>query len=325
VSPQGGDSEGVSNAVIAHTRDGIEVVEVRTGRPVCSVVLPPHQLHADVNRDGMVDHAWATGDAKDERGAGLERAGAPRTSVNRCWGYVTTGAGGQQKLFDGTLCRLGRSYGPGGGLTRSAARNFNDAPVEVAAPSLLPVLSRGAPAVVAADAPPHLSPLVAEQLVTFLNSRGIVVAYASTGRRVFEVDAGAWWRSQEGVPGARRPAPTLTSVRLAAGAGPFAVLAAGSVAGAVLGPSGQPLARLDLPVPPLQPLLPEDLDGDGLTDLLLVGRDGVYAYAQVLHPGALPFRALVGALGVALVLVYLGAGGRGAPGGGMAAGSARHF
>lgn len=46
------------NAVVAHSREGIEIVDVQTGKAMCSVVLAEGQLHADVNRDGMVDHAW---------------------------------------------------------------------------------------------------------------------------------------------------------------------------------------------------------------------------------------------------------------------------
>lgn len=46
------------NAVVAHTRDGIEVVEVATGRPICSMVLAARQMHADVNMDGVLDHIW---------------------------------------------------------------------------------------------------------------------------------------------------------------------------------------------------------------------------------------------------------------------------
>lgn len=45
------------------------------------------------------------------------------------------------------------------------------------------------------------------------------------------------------------------------------------------------------PSPPHpQPLIVADFDGDGLTDILAVSHEGVYAYAQILHPGALPFR-----------------------------------
>lgn len=48
-----------------------------------------------------------------------------------------------------------------------------------------------------------------------------------------------------------------------------------------------------------------DWNFDGLADLVVVGREGVYAWAQVRRPGALPFSALVGALAVCLAAVYV--------------------
>lgn len=45
--------------------------------------------------------------------------------------------------------------------------------------------------------------------------------------------------------------------------------------------------------------------GDGLTDLFLRTRKGVYAWRQVAHPGALPFMFLIGFLILAAGLAFV--------------------
>lgn len=44
------------NAVMVHTREGVELISFYTGRPLAHLALQPHQLHADLNGDGVVDH-----------------------------------------------------------------------------------------------------------------------------------------------------------------------------------------------------------------------------------------------------------------------------
>ena len=52
------DSEHIEhpNAIVAHTRDGIELLALYTGRPITHLQLETHQTHADINADGVVDH-----------------------------------------------------------------------------------------------------------------------------------------------------------------------------------------------------------------------------------------------------------------------------
>lgn len=44
---------------------------------------------------------------------------------------------------------------------------------------------------------------------------------------------------------------------------------------------GRTLAELELPAPPIQPLMVADFNGDGLNDIVLVTSRGVYGYVQV--------------------------------------------
>lgn len=55
---------------------------------------------------------------------------------------------------------------------------------------------------------------------------------------------------------------------------------------------------------PAIPLQVVDFDGDGNNDLILLSRDGVYAFVQVRHIGGLPFTTLIGILLIAMAAVY---------------------
>lgn len=107
------------------------------------------------------------------------------------------------------------------------------------------------------------------------------------------------------------PPPTLLALALRPGAAPTVTLAAGEAEAAVVSPSGEELARLSLPFAPTHPLLAADADGDGLNDLLVVGKEGIAAFGQRRAGEGLPFSALVGTLVIVLVLVFASQGGFG--------------
>ena len=60
-----------------------------------------------------------------------------------------------------------------------------------------------------------------------------------------------------------------------------------------------------LQAPPVLPIQMADFNGDGNNDLILTSRDGIYAWAQIRHPGGLPFAALGGCLIVVMAAIYL--------------------
>jgi len=49
------------NVVVAHVEDGIEIIHMYSGRPVCRLALQPQVLHADINGDGIPDHVHVKG------------------------------------------------------------------------------------------------------------------------------------------------------------------------------------------------------------------------------------------------------------------------
>lgn len=66
--PQAAEGGGVVRVVIARTRDGLEAVELATGRLLSAVALPSAAsgagVYVDLNGDGVVDHVQVRWEAK---------------------------------------------------------------------------------------------------------------------------------------------------------------------------------------------------------------------------------------------------------------------
>lgn len=74
--------------------------------------------------------------------------------------------------------------------------------------------------------------------------------------------------------------PTLAALPLRSRAIPSALLAGGQHMAVVLSEHGNRLAQLYFPDSPILPLQILDFNADGLNDLILVTRGGVYGYSQ---------------------------------------------
>lgn len=48
---------GAPNVLVAHLEEGVEAVHLYSGRTLCKLHLPPAGLHADLDGDGVLDHA----------------------------------------------------------------------------------------------------------------------------------------------------------------------------------------------------------------------------------------------------------------------------
>mmetsp|Transcript_21460 Transcript_21460/g.51195 ORF Transcript_21460/g.51195 Transcript_21460/m.51195 type:complete len:700 (-) Transcript_21460:224-2323(-) len=276
--------KGPPNVLVAHMEEGIEAIHLYTGRTICQLHLPKEGLHADINGDGVLDHAMPYGGKP--RTIMISETGHRHTP--RCWVYVTSGVPPKEPLFNGTLCR---SSGLDNGF---GSRGFNWDPlmssVEIAPPAMLPIPSRRHPN---------------RGYLCFLNSRGEVTAYH--GKKVWQISTGASWSPQ--MPRAHwdttLPAvPTMEALALRAGGPPSAILAGGEHMAIVLSEHAHRLAHIYLPDRPVVPLQIADFNGDGLNDIILMSQGAVYGYAQVRHPGGMAFSALVGCLIVAMAVVF---------------------
>jgi len=200
---------------------------------------------------------------------------------------VNSGIPPNMPLFNGTVCRQG-GFDYGAFASRSFGREQVLSTVEVAPPVLLPILSRR-----------HKS----FGYLCFLNSRGEVTAYHH-GQRKWQVATGASWTPRTMEDPTHKATPTLEALPLRIGAAPAALLVGGQHMAVVLSEHSHKLASLYYPSSPILPLQILDFNNDGLTDLLLVCRNGVYGYSQVRHPGGMAFSALVGCLIVAMAVIF---------------------
>jgi len=90
------------NAVVAHLEEGIEIISVADGSPICKLHLGAGSVHADVNNDGVVDHAIAYGSQRRQH---LMHESVHDGGEYDCIGVVRSGIPAQETLFEGSLCR----------------------------------------------------------------------------------------------------------------------------------------------------------------------------------------------------------------------------
>jgi hypothetical protein len=102
----------------------------------------------------------------------------------------------------------------------------------------------------------------------------------------------------------RKATPTLVPLALRPHSIPLAVLAIGFQTGFVISEHGNDLASFHVAFPPVAPAVVADFDGDGLNDIIIVTRGGVFGYSQVQHLGGLSFGALLLTLIVAMGIVW---------------------
>ena len=61
---------------------------------------------------------------------------------------------------------------------------------------------------------------------------------------------------------------------------------------------------IEITTPPTAPLLATDVDGDGLTDVVLRAQFSVYVWLQRPRSGTLPFTFLIGALATTMAVAF---------------------
>jgi hypothetical protein len=260
------------NVIVSHTEDAMEVIHVFSGRPVCRIPLEKNVLHADVNGDGVFDHVHVSGGTPREGAShalGHEKSGP-------CMARVTSGIPASIGLFNGTVCSSS-SIRAGG-------------PIDVARPVVLSVPgTRG-----------HFaSTLRQKSRVFFFNSRGEVSAFDHAGEKLFVEHTGIEF---DDTP---TTVPTFEAFSFRRHAQPSAVLAAGSHGMTIVSEQGREIWSGELPQKAVQKLVVDDLNFDGLNDIVLVSEEGLYGWLQVRSPGAGSLSALAAGMLVVMFVIVV--------------------
>ncbi|KAI7756807.1 hypothetical protein M8C21_014478 [Ambrosia artemisiifolia] len=288
----------VPNVVVAHEKEGIEVLHLASGRTLCKLHLLEGGLHADINGDGVLDHVQAVG------GNGAEQAvvSGSMEVLKPCWAVATSGVPVREQLFNVSICHhFPLNLFPHGEYARSFGRALDVKSLEVATPILIPTN----------DGHNHRKGSHGD--VVFLTNRGEVTAYTPGlhGHDAvwqWQLLTGATWSnlpSPAGMMEAGYVVPTLKPFNLRMHDNQHLILAAGDQEAIVISPGGSKLTSIDLPAPPTHALVDADFSNDGLTDLIVVTSNGVYGFVQTRQPGAFFFSTLVGCLIVVMGVIFV--------------------
>jgi hypothetical protein len=270
---------GRPNVVLFHGREGLAVLSLKNGRPVCHVSLMDGSLYADIDEDGKIDTIQVVTSPKSQFDSGavaslIQRfaeeadesgSGSISDAPIICHALVTSGLPPREELFTAPLCL-------GGPINHSQV---------TAAPPLLVEGSMGY-----------------GNDVVFAMNNGVIVRYDFNGREIWRKKGGindgtpSWHSGQSAFLGRlqfgilrethssvsasshrnqHRPGSPLRPILLSADDG--AVLISPT--------SGNVLASVVYPqLVKSQPTL-ADLSGDGTDDLLVVSDDAIWGYRIV--------------------------------------------
>lgn len=288
----------VPNVVVAHQKEGIEVLHLASGRTACKLHLQDGGLHADINGDGVLDHVQAVG------GNGAEQTvvSGSMEVLRPCWAVATSGVPVREKLFNASICHHSPlNFFQNGEFSRYYGRTPDVTSLEVATPILIP----------RSDGHRHRKGSHGD--VIFLTNRGEVTSYTPGlhGHGAdwqWQLSTGATWSnlpSPSGMMEDGMVVPTLKAFPLRVHDNQEVILAAGDQEAVVISPGGSPLTSVDFPGSPTHALICEDFSNDGLTDLILVTPSGVYGFVQTRQPGALFFSTLVGCLILVMGVIFV--------------------
>mmetsp|Transcript_7078 Transcript_7078/g.14642 ORF Transcript_7078/g.14642 Transcript_7078/m.14642 type:complete len:1026 (+) Transcript_7078:95-3172(+) len=284
---------GKPNVVLFHGRDGLAVVSLKNGRPVCHISLTDHALYADLDQDGKLDTVQVvTSPEEFSASTGVQSliqkiTGEKKDHISQpdapviCHALVTSGLPPQEELFTAPLCLGGpsMSHRPQSGLSAAA-----------------PLLVEGS--------------MGFGNDVVFAMNNGVIVRYDSNGREIWRKKGGLkdgtpyWSRSDTAFLGRIQfgsVKESHSSVSASShrnqhrpGSPLRPILLSGEEGAALISPaSGRVLSSVTFPQHvTAQPLL-GDLNGDGTDDLLVVSADGLWGYRVVVDSGISGFFRIV--------------------------------
>ena len=171
------------NVIVAHRADGLDVVHLFSGRLLCQVRLM-QGTHADVNRDGTIDHLYslaghdlASRSVHDRVAAGIASSPELLGSVPApgCMAVATSGVPVHDHLFNASVCPSKKDRGFQG--TNKGWQSGSPGPLDAVDPVVIPSV----------EVPGKLDSV-------FLLSNGRVTSLGPKGERNWQTQTSAVWR-----------------------------------------------------------------------------------------------------------------------------------
>lgn len=275
---------GKPNVVIFHGREGLAVLSLKNGLPVCHISLMDNALYADVDQDGVIDTVRVITTSES-----VSKSSAVRSLIHRisgpaserqeqadapliCHAFVTSGLPPREEVFTAPLCL--------GGPVNPSRSHLSAAP---------PLLVEGS--------------LGYGSDVVFAVNNGVVARFDFKGHEVWRKRGGlkdgtpSWNAVQPYVFLGRIQFGMIREARASVSASSHKnqhrpgspvrpILLSGEDGAALVSPaSGKVLCSVVYPqTVASQPIL-VDLTGDGTDDMLVVSSDAIWGYRIVVETG----------------------------------------
>ncbi len=219
------------NVIVAHMREGVEVIHLYTGQTVARLALKPGAVHVDVNGDGVIDHiepvaridlpgeSLGRAEAGAGAGAGAGKGHGPhdgsgatarasggdggahdharvRSAGSQCIFFVTSGIPPIHQLFNGSVCATKRGGIGAGAQIESTLKAVKGGGAALSALSsaIADVDLRVAPPLPL----PHPRPPGGRAVydVLFFTNAGNIISFSPEGKWQWTTETKASWRSQ---------------------------------------------------------------------------------------------------------------------------------
>lgn len=274
------------NVVVAHTRDGLEVVALRTGVPITSLSLQAGRLYDDLDGDGVVDSVVILNNPESVKTHEAEfsrHAAIPSVSeehLPHCTMVVMSGLPPRSQLFNGSLCLGARSLhdvmdmgtkGPRIGGSKTMLSN-----IEHTLPLVLRKLD------------PYSKQESDEQDIVVAIHTGLITSYSGSGHFNWQLRNGPTWSdSPEDQVGVQGTVASLIAFDADAkrvdDAGTHnnmngVILIVGESSMQLIAREGEALALAELPKAPITKPIVEDFDNDEVSDIIIVTEDAILGY-----------------------------------------------
>ena len=285
---------GKPNVVMFHGQDGLAVISLKNGRPVCHISLVDNALYADIDKDGVVDAIQVVTSSDDSHSTNIQslmskinklegrediqvKAPDNKNDPVVCHALVTSGLPPKEEVFTAPLCS-------GGPTTIDHKMKLR------AAPPLLVESSLG----YGYD-------------VVFAMNNGVLARFDSNGREVWRKnsakDGTPTWHTNSVLLGRVQFGTVKSHSSVSAsshhnqhrpGSPVRPILISGEEGAAVISPvNGKVLSYVSYPQTAVaQPSL-ADLNGDGTDDFWVVSKDAVWGYCIVVETDRSGFFAII--------------------------------